>query len=294
MEQISDAAVFVRVVEDGSFTAAAASLDLSKGAVSKYVSRLESAIGARLLNRTTRSLTLTEAGTEFYTRASRALAELREAAEEAGEHADSPRGHLRVAAPPFYASEILSPRLHEFHHRFPDITVELLLDNRLIDLIEKRVDVAVRMSAPEDSSLVMRKIADIPLVECASPRYIERYGRPATPRDLSEHACLIYTVSPRPHQWTFFGEDGQPYSVSVRGFFELDDDHTMRQLAFDGLGVIRMPRLFLEDAIEEGRLIQLWPEKYSFHVTFAAMYPSRAGLPAKARAFIDFVVELAA
>jgi len=292
MEQISDAAVFVRVVEDGSFTAAAASLNLSKGAVSKYVSRLESAIGARLLNRTTRSLTLTEAGTEFYARASRALAELREAAEEAREHADNPRGHLRVAAPPFYASEILSPQLHEFHRRFPDITVELLLDNRLIDLIEKRVDVAVRMSAPEDSSLVMRKIADIPLVECASPAYIERHGKPRVPRELSEHACLIYTASPRPHQWTFVGEDGQPYSVSVNGFFELDDDHTMRQLAFDGLGIIRMPKLFLQDAIDRGCLLPLWPEGVSSKVTFATLYPSRSGLPAKARAFVDFVFEL--
>lgn len=292
MKQIADAAVFVRVVEDGSFTAAAASLDLSKGAVSKYVSRLEAGLGARLLNRTTRSLTLTEAGADFYTRASRALAELREAAEEAGEYAGSPRGHLRVAAPPFYASEILSPRLHEFHRRFPDITVELLLDNRLIDLVEKRVDVAVRMSAPEDSSLVMRKIADIPLMECASPAYIERHGRPQSPRELSEHACLIYTASPRPHQWLFYGEDGQPYSVSVRGFFELDGDHTMRQLAFDGLGIIRMPKLFLQDAIDRGCLVPLWPEDISAKVTFAALYPSRSGLTAKARAFIDFVFEI--
>lgn len=206
MEPISDAAVFVRVVEEGTFTAAAASLDLSKGAVSKYVSRLEESLGARLLNRTTRSLTLTEAGKDYYERAARALAELREAAEEVTEHAGSPRGHLRVAAPPFYASEILARHLCEFHRQFPDITLELLLENRLIDLVEQRVDVAIRMSAPEDSTLVMRKFADVPLVVCASPGYIERAGRPLVPRDLSAHQCLIYTVSPRPHQWPFVGK----------------------------------------------------------------------------------------
>lgn len=292
MESLSDTAVFVRVVEEGSFTAAAASLGLSKGAVSKYVSRLEEALGARLLNRTTRSLTLTEVGRDFHERAFRALEELQEAAEEVSERAGSPRGHLRVAAPPFYASEILSRHLHRFHQEYPDITVELMLDNRLIDLVEERVDVAVRMSAPEDSSLVMRKIADIPLVGCASPAYIERHGRPKHPRELSDHQCLIYTVSPRPHQWPFIGEDGSQYSVAVHGPFELDDDHTMRQLAFDGLGIIRMPRLFLQDALDEGRLVQLWPEDWSTRVTFATLYPSRTGLPAKARAFVDFVFEL--
>lgn len=292
MEPVSDASVFVRVVEEGSFTAAAASLDLSKGAVSKYVSRLEESLGARLLNRTTRSLTLTEVGKDYYERAARALDDLREAGQEVTEHADSPRGHLRVAAPPFYASEILAPDMCEFHQRYPEITVELLLENRLIDLVEQRVDVAVRMSAPEDSTLVMRKIADVPLVVCASPGYIERAGRPENPRDLGEHSCLIYTVSPRPHQWQFVGEDGEHYTVRVRGPFELNDDHTMRQLAFDGLGIIRMPRLFLQDALDRGCLVQLWPDNASPAVTFAAMYPSRTGLPAKARAFIDFVMDL--
>lgn len=292
MEQISDVAVFVRVVEEGSFTAAAASLHLSKGAVSKFVSRLESGLGARLLNRTTRSLSLTEAGSDFYARASRALAELGEAAEEAREYAGSPRGRLRVAAPPFYASDILARHLCDFNRRFPDITIELLLDNQLIDLIEKRVDVAVRMSAPEDSSLVMRKIADIPVITCASPEYIDRHGRPQTPRDLSRHACLIYTVSPRPRQWSFIDDNGEPYSVSVHGPFELNDDHTLCRLALDGVGIISMPRLFVADAIQAGRLVQLWPDEFSGHVTFAALYPSRSGLPAKARAFIDFVFEL--
>lgn len=293
MEAISDTAVFLRVVEEGSFTAAAGALELSKGAVSKYVSRLETALGARLLNRTTRRLTLTEAGRAYYDRASRALADLREAAEEVSEKAGSPRGHLRVAAPPFYAAEILSRRLCEFHRRFPDITVELLLDNRLVDLIEERVDVAVRMSAPQDSSLVMRKIADIPLVVCASPAYVERHGRPSAPGELSDHQCLIYTVPARAHQWTFVDPDGRHYSVTVRGRFELNDDHTMRQLAFDGLGIVRMPRLFVQDALDQGRLIQLWPDEVSPQVTFAAFYPSRSGLPSKARAFVDFLLEVA-
>jgi DNA-binding transcriptional LysR family regulator len=292
MEPVSDAAVFVRVVEEGSFTGAATSLELSKGAVSKYVSRLETTLGARLLNRTTRSLTLTEAGTAYFQRASRALEDLRQAAEDVIEQAGSPRGHLRVAAPPFYAAEILAPHLHAFHKQYPLVTVQLMLENRLIDLVEERVDLAIRMSAPEDSSLVMRRIASIPIVVCASPGYLERHGTPREPSELGSHRCLIYTVPPRAHQWPFIDEKGDHYTVHVQGPFELNDDHALRQLAFDGLGLIRMPRLFLNDAIEEGRLVQIWPDDISRPVTLAALYPSRAGLPAKARAFIDFVLEI--
>lgn len=294
MVRVSDTAVFVRVVEAGSFTAAAAALELSKGAVSKYVSRLESRLGARLLNRTTRRLTLTEAGHAFYGRASAALAELGAAEQEVGEHAGSPHGHLRVSAPTHYGAEVLSRHLCDFRRRYPAISLELALENRLVDLVNERFDVAVRMSAPRDSSLVMRRIADIPVICCASPAYLERHGRPAAPEDLREHECLIYTMVPRPHQWTFEDADNRSYAVPVHGSLATNDDRTLRRAARDGVGIVRMPKLFLERAIERNELVQLWPDATFPVVTLAAVYPSRRELPSKVRVFVDFVAAIGA
>lgn len=272
-------------------TAAATALGLSKGATSKYVSRLEQRLGVRLLNRTTRRLTLTEAGDAFYRRAAHALAELAAAEQEVTDQAGRPRGTLRVSAPSFFGAEILSRQLGAFHRRYPEIDLDLVFDNRFVDLVEERFDVAIRMSAPRNSSLVMRRLAEIPLVMCAAPDYLERNGRPARPDDLRDHECLIYTGAPRPDEWTFVPETGQRFRVSVGGSFHINDDHALRQAAIDGLGIIRMPKLFLEDAIARGELVQLWPDHLAPSVTLAVVYPSRSALPAKVRVFVDFLVE---
>lgn len=291
MEPVSDSAVFCAVVEKGSFTAAAAALELSKGAVSKYVSRLESRLGVRLLNRTTRRLSLTEAGEAFYQRATRAIAELAEAEREAADHAGRPRGHLRVSAPTFYGSEMLARQLGEFHRRYPDISMELVLENRFVDLVRERFDVALRISAPRDSSLVMRRLAEIPIVTCAAPAYLERQGRPEAPADLRRHACLIYTLAPRPQEWIFVGAEGRRYSVTVDGPFRFNDDHVQRAAALDGLGILRMPKLFVQQALDSGELIQLWPDGAGPALTLAAVYPSRQAQPAKLRAFVEFMAD---
>jgi DNA-binding transcriptional LysR family regulator len=291
VEHVSDIAVFCVVVEKGSFTAAAGALALSKGAVSKYVGRLEQRLGARLLNRTTRRLSLTEAGTALYRRASTALAELKEAEQEATDHADRPRGQLRVSAPGFYGYKILAGRLGEFHRRYPDIQMDLSLDNRFVDLVEERFDVAIRISAPRDSALVMRRLADIPIVACASPEYLERHGRPGSPDELRDHACIIYTAMARAHEWTFVRDDGSHYSVSVEGRFRTNDDNLQREAALSGMGIINMPRLFVREEIERGELVELWPDRPARHVTLAVVYPSRRELPAKVRAFVDFMAE---
>lgn len=294
MQSISDTTVFVRVVEEGSFTAAAEALGLSKGAVSKYVGRLEQRLGARLLNRTTRRLTLTEIGEGYYERSSRALAAIRDAEQEVADQAARPRGHLRVTAPSFYGAEILARHLGAFRERYPEISIELALGNRLADLVRERLDVAIRMSAPRDSSLIMRKVADVPMAVCASPEYIERHGRPAVPEDLREHACLIYTLTSRMHEWIFHDEDRRPIAVPVRGNFHSNDDHAIRQAGLQGAGILRMPKLFVADAIDRGRLLQLWPDDACPRIPLTIVYPSRRELPAKARVFIEFVAALAA
>lgn len=283
--------VYCRVVETGSFTAAGESLLLSKGAVSKAVSRLEAALGSRLLHRTTRRQTLTEAGAAFHARAAQAIDELEEAAREVSEHADRPRGHLRISAPAFFGAEILSQHVGDFRKRFPDITLELAHSNRFVDLVAERFDAAIRISAPMDSTLVMRKLAEVPMVFCASPAYLKRRGRPAAPEDLRGHDCIIYTGSAKPHEWTALDADGQPVSVAVDGGLHTNDDHTLRQAAIDGCGIVRMPRLFLRDAIAGGELEQIWPDSAAPAVTLAVVYPSRRELPAKVRTFVDFLVE---
>lgn len=294
MKPLTDTAVFCEVVRQGSFTAAAAALHLSKGAVSKFVSRLEAQLGVRLLNRTTRRLTLTQAGEIFHARASRALAELQEAEREVSEHADRPRGHLRISAPTFYGAEVLAAHLAQFHARFPDISLELTLDNRMVDLVQERFDVAIRIAAPRDSSLVMRKLSDVPIVTCASPAYLRRCGRPMRPDQLPRHQCLIYTLDSRPQEWTFVRPDGRHYSVAVDGPFRFNDDHVIRRAALDGLGILRMPKLFVEDALQRGDLQQLWPDSAAPRLALAAVYPSRRDLPTKVRTFVDFMVERSA
>ena len=288
---IDDVAVFCRVVETGSFTAAGERLSLSKGAVSKAVSRLEAQLGVRLLHRTTRRQTLTEAGEAFHARASRAIEELEKAALEVSEHADRPRGHLRISAPTFFGAEILSRYVGDFRRRFPDITLEIVHSNRFVDLVEERFDAALRISAPVDSSLVMRRLAEIPMVFCAAPGYLVRRGRPKTPADLHLHDCLIYTGSAKPHQWTACDGNGKRIAVAVDGGLHTNDDHTLRRAAIDGGGIVRMPRLFLRDAIARGALEQIWPDAAAPSVTLAVVYPTRRELPAKVRAFVDFLVE---
>ncbi len=288
---INDVVVFCRVVEAGSFTAAGESLALSKGAVSKVVSRLEAALGVRLLHRTTRRQTLTEAGERFHARAARMIEELNEAIDEVREHADRPHGHLRVSLPGFFGAELLSRSVGEFRRRFPEITLELVHSNRFVDLVAERFDAAIRISAPVDSLLVMRKLAEVPMVFCASPSYLERRGRPGTPEELRDHDCLIYTGSAKPHEWIALDEDGAQVSVAVDGGLHTNDDHTLRQAAIDGCGIVRMPRLFLEDAIARGVLVPIWPDDRAPPVTLAVVYPSRRELPGKVRAFVDFLAE---
>lgn len=291
MDRLSDIAVFCAVAEKGSFTATAEALGLSKGAVSKYVGRLETRLGVRLLNRTTRRLSLTEAGERFYGRSAPVLAELEEAEQEVVDQAARPRGHLRVSVPTFFGAEILSPYLGDFHRRYPDITMEVVSSNRFVDLVAERFDAAIRMSAPKDSTLIMRKLADIPVIACAAPAYLEKHGRPATPDELREHSCLIYTQASRPNEWTFFDDAGRRYEVPVDGHFRINDDHAQRQAALEGLGILRMPELFVRDALDRGDLVQLWPDGTVPAVTLAIVYPSRRSLPAKVRAFVDFMVE---
>lgn len=289
METFSDITVFVQVVDRGSFTAAAEALELSKGAVSKYVSRLETRLGARLLNRTTRRLTLTEAGTVLYERARHALADISAAQTEVMELSGTPRGQLRVTAPAYFGAAFLAPEVGAFLQRFPQIELDLDLDNRIVDLVKERFDVAIRITALVSSSLVARRLAAVRIVTVASPAYLKRAGIPATPGDLREHSCLHYTLDRSPGEWHYQQGRDRAISVPVRGRLRCNNDQALKQAALDGIGVARSPELFVAPELAAGRLVRLLADFEPPPELLCAVFPARANLAPKVRVFVDFL-----
>lgn len=280
--------VFVRIAETGSFSAAARDLGLSKSAASKKLAALEDRLGARLFNRTTRRLSLTEAGSDFLERAQRILAELEEAEQAAGRLTDEPRGVLRVNAPMSFGIRHVAPALADFMMRYPDLAVTLDLDDRRVSLIEEGYDVAVRIADLPDSSLVARKLAPARRVVCASPAYWAERGIPAHPRELARHNCLIYAYLPAQNDWRFHGPGGT-VTVRVNGNLKANNGDVLREAALAGLGVCLAPTFLVGDDIRAGRLQAVLDAFADESLAIYAVYPHRRHLSAKVRAFVDFL-----
>lgn len=289
MNNISDIAVFVVVVERGGFTAAADHLELSKGAVSKAVTRLEQSLGVRLLHRTTRRHTLTEAGEVLFRRASGALEELDAVTTEVAGFGGRPRGRLRVTAPVHYGETSLAPLLADFHAAYPDVRIELDLSNQRVDLVRDRFDVALRITEPRDSTLIARPLRPVRIVTCASPAYLEQHGAPQIPADLTGHACLGYTLDRTPSVWHYRRRGGRWQSVTVDGPFRCNNDGMLLRAALDGIGILHMPDLFVERHLADGSLVPLLEAFETPELRLAAVFPTRANLAGKVRAFVDFV-----
>lgn len=291
MENLADIAVFVQVVEAGSFTAAAEQLNVSKAVVSKYVSRLESRLGARLLQRTTRRLTLTEAGEALYAKSAGALAELAEAEKLVAHLTGAPRGQLRVTAPTYFGSIILAPLLQDFIARYPEIRLELDLDDRITDLVKDRFDVAVRISPRVDPGLVARRVADSSLVVVGSPAYFKRRPPPKNVADLKHHVGLGYSIERMPNEWNLQAPNGRWVSVRMDCPLYCNSDFVLKQAALDGLGLAVFPRFFVAQELDDGRLIQALPGHGTQALSINLVYLSRRNLLPKVRAFVDFVAE---
>jgi DNA-binding transcriptional LysR family regulator len=291
VDKLSEVAVFVRVVELGSFTRAADELEVSKAAVSKYVSRLENRLGARLLNRTTRRLTLTEAGELLFRRSVAALAELGDAERDVAQLTGKPRGMLRITAPTYFGTVSLAPLLKDFRAAYPDITLDLDLDDRLVDLVTERFDVAVRISGMSDSSLVARRLAPTPLVVVGSPAYFRRSGVPQAPADLTAHDCLGYSLARPPDAWRFRVSKGRWVTVTVSGSLRCNNDFVLKQAVLDGLGLGMFPSFFVGGELAEGRLVQVLKDYETPRLSINAVYASRRHLPPKVRVFLDFLAD---
>lgn len=291
MDRFDSLQTFVAVVETGSFSAAAARLDRAKSAVSRQVAALESHLGVQLLNRTTRRLSLTEAGREFHEQAQRILADLEEAELSVAAEQTALRGRLRLAAPLSFGVQHLAPALAEFLTRHPELVLDLDLDDRRINLVEEGFDLALRIGELADSSLVARPLAPIRMQLCASPDYLRRHGRPRTPQDLAFHAGLVYGNVPEAQQWRFSDVAGEVHSVKVSARLRANNGDVLLRAALDGLGVVVSPTFIAHRALAAGELVPLLPDYQAPGTSAYAVYPSRRHLPQRVRALIEFLAQ---
>ena len=294
MHSLNAIRLFTATVEAGSFSAAGRRLGLAPSSVSRQVTALEDGVGARLLHRTTRNLSLTEAGRVYFERISRILAELDEACAAVADLEAEPRGSLHVNAPYAFGVRHVAPALPDFLARFPEVRIELALTDSFVDLLEVGADVAIRVGELEDSSLVARRLATSRRLVCATPAYLARAGTPARPDDLTAHDCLIYTRHRGQVHWNLQGPDG-PVAVPVEGSLRTNNTEAVHAALRGGLGVALMPAWLVGEDVRSGALVELlrdWrtpagPQDTGVH----ALYPASRHLSPKVRAFVDFLVK---
>jgi DNA-binding transcriptional LysR family regulator len=285
---------FAKVVELGSFARAAERLGLSTSAVSRQVSELESHLNARLLNRTTRRLSLTEAGQSFYEHSVQLIADLEDAEASVRTDAAEPRGTLRMTCGVSFGTRYLAPALADFSARHPDVLLDLDLSDRAVDLVEEGFDLAVRIGNIGSQGMVSRRLGWTQIVCCAAPAYLARRGEPIRePADLAQHECLSYTNAGLPNVWHFASSDGRESSVTVRVAprHRANNGQVLASLAVQGLGIVYEPDFIVAQEIRAGQLVQLLPGHRPPRSPIAAVYPSRRHLSAKVRSFVEFLGE---
>jgi DNA-binding transcriptional LysR family regulator len=290
MERPETMAVFVAVVDEGDFSAAARLLRMTPSAVSKIVGRLEERLGVRLLQRSTRRIALTSEGMAYVDAARRILADIREA-ELAIQPGAEPRGRMRVSLPSAFGHRLIVPLLPAFIERYPAIELELNFSDMVIDMIAEGMDVAIRVAQHSDSRLIVRRLAPNRRVICAAPGYLDRHGAPETPDDLRRHVCLGITAQGGLNVWEFDGPNG-PKSLRIRSPIEANSTEALRRLALAGVGIIRMSEILVGPDIREGRLTPLLTGfNHPEGAPITAVYPSRRLLSPSVRVFVDYLAE---
>lgn len=292
MSRVGELETFIQVVDDGSFSAAARSLGVSKSHVSKTISRLEERLGARLLNRTTRKLNLTDVGQAFLDRGRAIMGELDEAERAVTALQTEPRGVLRVSAPFSFGLRHLIPVVNEFMGRHPDLRVELALDDRRVDLMDEGFDLAVRIAAQlDDSSFIAKRLGRAQPFLLASPSYLAAHGTPTQPQDLTDHRCLRYAYLRSGATWVLTNAQGRREVVRADGPFEVNNGDAILQAAEAGLGIGLLPDFICCDAVRAGRLVQVLPDWSLSEAGVWALYPHSRHLSAKVRLFIERMAE---
>ena len=289
MEDLNRMAVFAAVVEGNSFSEAARRLGLSKSVVSKAVSELERSLGARLLNRTTRAMSLTDAGSVFYTHCVRVVEEVQQARLAVGQFNAAPRGLLRVSAPVAFGTLHVAPALPDFLARYPEVRIDMVIGDRIVDLAEEKFDVAIRISTEPAQNLVARRLAAVNRKIVATPEYFRRHGIPAAPSELAVHNCLTYTHFNPKETWRLRGPDGD-IDVPIKGNLRLNDDEALSMAVLGGLGVALLPTFIIGKDLQAGALQAVLSQYVPSERHIHAVYLSNRHVPPSVRAFIDFFV----
>lgn len=290
MHDLNLMAVYAHVVEDGSFSAAARRLGMSRSAVSKAVTKLEKALGARLLNRSTRHVSTTEIGAAVAEHCSRILDEATEAERVVSSLHGQPRGVLKVVAPVAFGTLHVAPALAEFLGRYPELEIDMTMADRAIDLAEEGYDVVVRVARDLPPNVVARRLAPVRRELCATPGYFEQHGVPLVPQDLVRHNCLDYVHSGEAGLWHFTGPEGE-IAVPVSGRLRINDDEALSQAVLGGLGLALLPTFIIGQELQAGRLRAALSEYIPVERYVYAIYLPTRHLPAKVRFFIDFLLE---
>jgi DNA-binding transcriptional LysR family regulator len=291
MDRFQAMRVFAQVVESGSFSGAADRLGVSPTAASRHIAELESHLQTRLLNRTTRRVSLTESGQAFYERCVQLLADLEEAEQEAAKAAIVPRGTVKVTAPINFGVRHLAPAVAVFLSTRPDLRFDVSLSDRLVDLVEEGFDLALRIGAPGTGQLVARKLGETRIVPCASPAYLARHGTPRRPEDLASHNCLTYEYLSQRNTWWFRDGAGVEHKVRVTGAMNSNNGDLLAEAAVHGVGIVFEPTFIVAPEVRAGRLVPLLQDYEAAPLPIWAVYPSRKHLSAKVRVFVDFLVE---
>jgi DNA-binding transcriptional LysR family regulator len=291
MDKLSAMATFVRAVDAGSLSGAARSLPSSLTSVSRQISALEEHFGTRLLLRTTRRLALTDEGRILYERAKAILGEVKEIEAALSRDRHQPSGRIRVAAPSLMGRLVIAPLLAEFLRRYPALSVDLLLVDRAVDLVEEDIHLAIRIGRLRDSQLVARKLADLRMIVCAAPAYLAQRGAPQAPGDLAHHDCLVFSDVPSSAEWRFADDGKAGRKIRISGRLWMNSLDALATAAKEGAGIVRVPSWQAEADLAAGRLVRLLAEYEPAPVPLHLMFqPSRPASP-KIRAFVDYLVE---
>lgn len=290
MDQLGAMRVFLRVIQTGSFSAAAREQNSSQATISKKVAALEDKLGVKLLTRTSRELSLTQAGQEYYEHCLNIVQEIDEVEASVRSQVSSPKGTLRIAAAAPLARILLAPLIAEFLEEYPDIEVDMVIDERHIDLVAEGIDIAIRARKLEDSSLIARPLFNNPLLLVAAPDYLEKHGVPTQPKDLKSHQCIVYTFNRSLNNWHFV-DNGQDVSIPVRGTFRSNSGETNLEMALAGLGITQLPIWMMDEHLQSGKLVRVLEEYPSDTVPINAIYPQSRHVPLKVRCFVNFIQE---
>jgi DNA-binding transcriptional LysR family regulator len=289
MQDLNDMVIFARVVQAKSFSEAARRMGTSKSRVSKAITKLERSLGAQLLNRSTRGLSVTELGAAFYEHCSRIIEEAELATQLVAQLHSEPRGVLKVTTSVAFGTLHVAPALPEFLARYPDVRIDMTITDRIVDLVEEGYDIAIRIVREPPLNFVARELAPVRRVVCATPEYFARNGVPTTPDDLRRHNCLHYTHFSAQGEWHFTGPNGD-ISVPLAGDLRINDDEALSQAVLGGLGVALLPTFIIGDQIRSGRLQAVLSDYVPLERRVYAIYLQSIRLPAKVRAFVDFLL----